>query len=371
MPKLLPGKMHVSAHRYPKNGYLLCHDDDIMASAGISRRIAFILYLVEEDWSDEKDGGSLLLYQKPDGSENSTWTTPVKITPSFGSFAFFKVGQDSLHCVDEVIGNRERVSIRYAKIQAPFPDSRSSGWLYGPSDPQSCSQTFTKPLAELPLVHSLADPPCLEQMINPIYLSESSIASIQSHFIDNSAIDLYSFLNPETYKSLVQACDEAQWTLSRAGPPTLQWFASPDTQHPTPRIMQSVSQLLTCPAFIQLLERMTSLPLQAHTQDVSCLARRFTEKCYTMLKDPAESAALSVVLDAACPNGPLDGGQAVYVYGEDTLLCTERRGNALRVVLMDPGVHAFTRYVRAGSSGGLVEFRVHGIRGLDLDGDNE
>jgi prolyl 3-hydroxylase /prolyl 3,4-dihydroxylase len=40
--------------------YLLCHDDDIHGTVE-GRRIAFIYYLVPEDWS-ETDGGMLDLF---------------------------------------------------------------------------------------------------------------------------------------------------------------------------------------------------------------------------------------------------------------------------------------------------------------------
>jgi Rps23 Pro-64 3,4-dihydroxylase Tpa1-like proline 4-hydroxylase len=100
--------MHISAHIYPPSGFLLCHDDDIAQSSnGTSRRVAFILYLVEEDWSS-KDGGALELYELKDG----VWHIPVQIHPEFGLFALFRVGEDSLHRVGEVVGTRDRVSIR-------------------------------------------------------------------------------------------------------------------------------------------------------------------------------------------------------------------------------------------------------------------
>jgi hypothetical protein len=74
-------KMDLAAQIYPQGGYLLCHDDDMrseqVAAATnllndkqldaspvmetIGRRIAFILYLVDEDWT-EAEGGQLELF---------------------------------------------------------------------------------------------------------------------------------------------------------------------------------------------------------------------------------------------------------------------------------------------------------------------
>ena len=59
------------------------------------RRIAYILYLVPEDWSDE-DGGALDLFS----SENGQPTKVAKsIVPSFNAFAFFEVSPTSYHQV--------------------------------------------------------------------------------------------------------------------------------------------------------------------------------------------------------------------------------------------------------------------------------
>lgn len=56
----LSSTVDVSAQKYPPRGYLQCHDDD-MGNAADSRRIAFILYLVDQDWSPA-DGGHLQLF---------------------------------------------------------------------------------------------------------------------------------------------------------------------------------------------------------------------------------------------------------------------------------------------------------------------
>ena len=58
----LSSNIDVTSSKYEYSDYLLCHDDDIhddMNKKG--RRIAFIYYLVPEDWSS-KDGGNLDLF---------------------------------------------------------------------------------------------------------------------------------------------------------------------------------------------------------------------------------------------------------------------------------------------------------------------
>ncbi|KAA0165901.1 hypothetical protein FNF28_03283 [Cafeteria roenbergensis] len=54
--RTLAEPLDTSAAQYAKGGHLLCHDDDLSG-----RVIAFIVYLVDEDWTAE-DGGALDLY---------------------------------------------------------------------------------------------------------------------------------------------------------------------------------------------------------------------------------------------------------------------------------------------------------------------
>ena len=63
--KLFPNRPDMSSHQYWDGDHLLAHDDDVrgeMAMENEGRRIAFILYLVDEKWSKD-DGGSLDLFQ--------------------------------------------------------------------------------------------------------------------------------------------------------------------------------------------------------------------------------------------------------------------------------------------------------------------
>jgi Rps23 Pro-64 3,4-dihydroxylase Tpa1-like proline 4-hydroxylase len=67
---VLSDTVDLSAHRYPPNGHLLCHDDDV-GSLNDARKIAFILYLVEDDWNIS-DGGQLQLFDSDDNGDPST-----------------------------------------------------------------------------------------------------------------------------------------------------------------------------------------------------------------------------------------------------------------------------------------------------------
>ena len=56
-----PSVIDLNGNQYHEGCYLLCHDDDIKNEKE-GRRIAFILYLVDEDWT-ATDGGALDLFK--------------------------------------------------------------------------------------------------------------------------------------------------------------------------------------------------------------------------------------------------------------------------------------------------------------------
>lgn len=93
------------AHLYKQGDYLLFHDDVVEG-----RKIAYILY-ISEGFS-AKDGGKLELYDVKNPKK------PLKsIIPNFNSFLCFKVSKKSLHAVEEVRSDKQRLTI--------------GGWFYG------------------------------------------------------------------------------------------------------------------------------------------------------------------------------------------------------------------------------------------------
>ena len=70
---------------------LLCHDDELEG-----RRIAYILYLVDEDWTSA-DGGNLDLYTVDERKQPDRIVT--SLVPVWNSIAFFSVTPTSFHQV--------------------------------------------------------------------------------------------------------------------------------------------------------------------------------------------------------------------------------------------------------------------------------
>ena len=102
----LNGKIDLFASIYQDTDYLLPHDDQVPG-----RKIAFMLYLND---LEEKDGGALALYE----SKNKTPTKIAKrFIPKAGTLIFFEVSALSIHRVEEVLTDTQRITL--------------SGWFYG------------------------------------------------------------------------------------------------------------------------------------------------------------------------------------------------------------------------------------------------
>ena len=93
------------AHIFKQGDYLLFHDDLV-----VGRKIAYIVYL--SHGFIPKDGGRLQLFNIKNPLK------PAKeIVPAFNKFVCFKVSKKSLHAVEEIKSNKQRITI--------------GGWFYG------------------------------------------------------------------------------------------------------------------------------------------------------------------------------------------------------------------------------------------------
>lgn len=102
----LKKNIDISGTVYNNTHYLLPHDDQVE-----DRKIAYFLYL---STLAKKDGGKLLLYAS---RNNEPTAVAHQILPTFNTFSFFKVSSKSFHEVEEVITNKQRVTI--------------TGWFHG------------------------------------------------------------------------------------------------------------------------------------------------------------------------------------------------------------------------------------------------
>lgn len=105
----LTERVDIFGARYSAGDFLLCHDDELEG-----RRIAYILYLVPEDWA-AGDGGALDLFAVDAAGQPTT--VAASVVPVRGTLAFFDVSEVSFHQVAEVLRGH-RFSL--------------TGWFHGP-----------------------------------------------------------------------------------------------------------------------------------------------------------------------------------------------------------------------------------------------
>ena len=198
-----PSKPDLFAAVYNDTSRLLCHDDELEG-----RRIAFILYLVPENWSD-KDGGQLdLFYQDPTTGQPSHEATAL--VPTWAGFNFFEVSDKSYHQVREVLAaKKHRVSI--------------GGWYHGPPLKRNPvvvetlpQQTPPKPMAEFLLAGAPVGLPAapgkakvaaediIDQWVHRQYRRGNVTKQVQKQFGEQSSIELKSFLRVDVYSDLVK-----------------------------------------------------------------------------------------------------------------------------------------------------------------------
>ncbi|KAG9325009.1 hypothetical protein KVV02_000518 [Mortierella alpina] len=340
-----PSVIDLNGNQYHEGCYLLCHDDDIKNEKE-GRRIAFILYLVDEDWS-AADGGALDLFRCNETGH------PVEVAqslvPARNTLAFFELSSVSYHQVAEVLSkNKSRISI--------------SGWFHGPLQTTLVSKTmpFT------PLQQDAED--SLEELVNPDYLKEGAMENIFNVFLEQSSIELQKFLKADVYDTLLEELgamgheegaqtEQPLWD-EHMGPQHVRSYArvSLRNNNRIPAVLSRLDHLFSSTVFEKYLKKITNLAfLSANTE-----LRMFKKGDYTLLHDHAlERNGLDVVFSFPYFAGQ-DGKQAPqewdeawgagathYVADKANLLTLYPRANTLTVVLRDEGTLRFVRYLNA------------------------
>uniref|UniRef100_A0A1B6ISS4 uS12 prolyl 3-hydroxylase n=1 Tax=Homalodisca liturata TaxID=320908 RepID=A0A1B6ISS4_9HEMI len=89
---------------YGRGDFLLCHDD-----LWEDRQIAFVLYLSEDIC--EQDGGSLRFFQLDEELNPVVGNYRKQFQPAYNSMVFFEVTETSYHEVQEILRDKQRLSI--------------------------------------------------------------------------------------------------------------------------------------------------------------------------------------------------------------------------------------------------------------------
>ncbi|KAG0196719.1 Prolyl 3-hydroxylase ogfod1 [Mortierella sp. GBA30] len=371
-----PSVIDLNGNQYHEGCYLLCHDDDIKNEKE-GRRIAFILYLVDDDWT-AADGGALDLFRWildmsrdinafaypshcfPIISNETGYPVEVaqSLVPVRNTLAFFELSSVSYHQVAEVLSkDKSRISI--------------SGWFHGPLQTKLVSKTMPfKPLSQD------VDEDSLETLVNPDYLKDGAMENILDVFLEQSSIELQKFLKPDIYATLLEELgalgqeegahtEQPLWD-EKMGPQHVRNYkrVSHRNSNRVPTILARLQRLFSSTLFEKYLKKITNLSFLSANSEL----RMFKKGDYTLLHDHAlERVGLDVVFSFPYFAGhgqeqeQEQGGQQKpqewdeawgagathYVADKANLLTLYPRANTLTVVLRDEGTLRFVRYLNA------------------------
>lgn len=355
----------MSCAKYNHTDILLCHDDELEG-----RRIAYILYLVDDDWSSS-DGGTLDLFNVNEGNQPDK--TITYICPQWNSFAFFAVTPTSFHQVSEVLtANKCRLSV--------------SGWFHG--------KPIKRPPSYIEPVRTVSKPLDMDEdefysWINPVYLDPTTQGDVQETFGDKSEIQLQEFIRPEKYGELCEALHLiSDW--KNQGPANRRHYQCTDSQDQN--VINEARKFFQSEAFFLVLSNLTGLKLHrlASTPSSSdaesepedrqirvgsrseidpvCQLQvsRWQSGCYTMLSDEDPDLceyALDIWLFLSADHWQIaHGGHVSYIArGEDEELLTVcPSNNCLALVYRDKDTMRFVKHINS-LSGDLKHFTFNGV----------
>eukprot|EP01083_Nonionella_stella_P035435 96688_1 len=337
--KKVSDKPDLFASCYKDTSYLLCHDDQVE-----DRSIAFILYLVPEDWN-ASDGGALNIYNSytvdnPTQNANSSNTNdantvavnifphhnPCKqLIPKRNSVVIFEVSDQSFHAVDEILSaDKSRIAI--------------GGWW------RNGSNSVTKiPIPDPEIVWKNALKPAvkygdtlLHKWLNPTYLKDESIKQLQARFVEESHVTLMEFINEELYYKLLKQMfsvakkndasnekNEICWRLKGPIHRRLYYELALNDEEKDSEdnvsLIKEFEALMTSLEWKAFIEKITCVDLLKHNVEM----RRFEHRHYTIAHDLdrfKDSPGLDVLLQLVEneENGwdPMCGGGTYYTMGK-------------------------------------------------------
>ncbi|KAJ2521359.1 putative component of NuA3 histone acetyltransferase complex [Coemansia sp. RSA 2049] len=352
---LTRGYLDLAAQRYKKGNHLLCHDDDVQRGK-LTRKIAYIIYLVDEDWTTA-DGGSLGLFESD--SDMCPTRIVARIVPRFNSIGFFLTGHASYHTVEEVTvssQDRERWSV--------------TGWFYGPATPESTEPKDTDAGvlslqdSVLPRMLEFADSDDivselhdedyaeLKKWINADYAGAKVVDRIQEAFLNESSVELRDFLRPDIFGRCVAEMNHGFWSdAALLGPAHVSKYLRANVDSGNAATLYELLAFLRSPVFARFLSGMTSLRFSSMSQEV----RQFKHGHYTLVHDQVvEPFGVDVTLslmprpEEKAPDVQWDeswGGSTHYIADKDELLRISPESNSLSLVLRDEGTLRFVKYV--------------------------
>lgn len=327
----LTDKVDVACSCYTHTDHLLCHDDELE-----DRRIAFIFYLVPQDWNDT-DGGSLDLFKTVDGLPTETTRS---VFPKLNSFVFFEVSPVSYHQVSEVLSSKKRLAL--------------SGWFHGPTVKRCCPVDETILLEEIS-VNEID----IREWINPAYLEGETHLQIREQFEETSEISLPDFFIADKYKEVCKALSDDKLQWDKKGPANRRLVYEANSEKMSP-ILRECQALFSSEAFLVILSNLTSLKLHPMCGQniklgkVATNVRKWCPGSYTLLHDKLfyQSSSLNVFMHFSCSewNSECGGYKSFITIDEyDEALRVEPTSNSISLVYITEGTAHFVKYINSKS----------------------
>ncbi|KAJ8728489.1 hypothetical protein PYW07_006185 [Mythimna separata] len=347
-----------SCSLYGPGDHLLTHDD-LLAD----RRVAFILYLApwrparpprtarhqdkpiengdgdhhEEGswggWSADMGGALQLLGRDADGRPTSVQHS---VSPRNNMLAFFKVGADSYHQVEEV-------------VSMELPRLSINGWFHGPAPDGEDAAEHVEPAPEPEPAKPHADIVVLSQWLEATYMSPRSRMQIQTQMERESEVCLTELLLPDRLAELMQALEDPDLEWETAGPPNQRHYSvvseAWQARAPATHGALAALRLFASGAFVRLLCDCTDLALGALGR---VELQRWAPGDYSLL--PPRAAYARPRLHALLHLGGAGAAGATHFVAPEepaaaALVTVTPAHNALSLVYCDAGAAAFGKYV--------------------------
>ncbi|CAG8800563.1 10089_t:CDS:2, partial [Cetraspora pellucida] len=316
----------LSAHQYIRGNYLLCHDDDIKDDENMhGRRVAFIIYLVDNDWAKEHGGCLDLFNTDSQGHPNQV---SLSIIPKWNNMVFFELSPTSYHQVAEVLtSTKVRLSV--------------SGWFHGNLNTRlSCAQ-YVPPILVDPDYYNIS------KIVNPSYLTEKGIKHIAKVLRKEASIELQQFLQQNVYDQLIDSLKQAQWNEHPTGPPFIRRYhilinntssESLDISSTSP-FHQYIYNFFKSTIFTSYLAQITRYNINSVYSEI----RQFQSGDYTLIHDQAlDEEGLDITFCCIEEDWQNEWqGGTHYVAREEELLTIWPKMNTLSIVVRDAGTMRF------------------------------
>lgn len=258
--KLSPKNFDITASRYGKGEYLLCHNDHCKFISNHRRALAFVYYMNTRQWTRE-DGGALILYDSDASGEPISINNTIEPRPN--TLVVFRTTPTSWHSVEEVFcDNDERLSL--------------NGWFHIQDNHvnnditliEPCPYNFIRPVPLEDRVEKF-----FKECVSGEYLMGKTCYLIRRKFKSKSEINLTSFLIKEKFDEISKGLLEASKNgdnMQHVGPYNKRKYRTLELAK-LPLICQDLHAAFQSELFFMLLARLTGLDLEPpslHQEDV-------------------------------------------------------------------------------------------------------